>query len=173
VVIKQLQNPLVEFHTQKNIVNGPLYLSFKKVPPGSSKNDLCSSCIPVNMKIPLLLCGPGEGEPRVPADHVVVDGQDGLGVHPHPRHLHTTINLQPSTINHQPSAINHQPSTINHQPSTTNHQPSTINHQPSTVNHQPSTINHQPSTINFQPSTIIHQPSTINHQPSTINHHQW
>ena len=29
----------------------------------------------------------GERYPRVPGDHVVVDGEDGLSVHPDPGHL--------------------------------------------------------------------------------------
>ena len=36
---------------------------------------------------PFVFSGPGKGDPGVPGDHVVVDGQDGLGVHPHPSHL--------------------------------------------------------------------------------------
>ena len=37
----------------------------------------------------------GERYPRVPGDHVVVDGEDGLRVHPHPRHLHTVLGTIP------------------------------------------------------------------------------
>ena len=46
------------------------------------------SSTPVNVKVPLLLSWSGEGEAGVPADHVVVDGEDGLGVHPHPGYLY-------------------------------------------------------------------------------------
>ena len=36
---------------------------------------------------PFVFPGPRKGDPGVPGDHVVVDRQDGLGVHSHPRHL--------------------------------------------------------------------------------------
>ena len=29
----------------------------------------------------------GQGDPLIPGDDAVVDGEDGLGVHPHPRNL--------------------------------------------------------------------------------------
>ena len=41
----------------------------------------------VEVEVPLVLPGPGERYPGVPGDDVVVDGQDGLSVHPHPGNL--------------------------------------------------------------------------------------
>ena len=37
--------------------------------------------------LPFVLPGPWKRDPGVPGDHVVVDRQDGLRVHPHPSHL--------------------------------------------------------------------------------------
>ena len=50
----------------------------------------------VEVEIPLVLPGPGQGDPGVAGDHVVVDGEDGLGVHPDPGNLRQTsiINLK-------------------------------------------------------------------------------
>ena len=44
----------------------------------------------VEVEIPLVLPGPGQGDPGVAGDHVVVDGQDGLGVHSDPGNLRQT-----------------------------------------------------------------------------------
>ena len=41
----------------------------------------------VEVEIPLVLPGPGQRDPGVAGDHVVVDGQDGLGVHSDPGNL--------------------------------------------------------------------------------------
>ena len=41
----------------------------------------------VEVEIPLVLAGPGERDPGVAGDHVVVDGEDGLGVHSDPGNL--------------------------------------------------------------------------------------
>ena len=40
-----------------------------------------------NVELPLLVLPVGERHPLVPGDDAVVDGQDGLGVHPHPGNL--------------------------------------------------------------------------------------
>ena len=40
-----------------------------------------------NVQLPLLVFPVGEGHPLVPGDDAVVDGQDGLSVHPHPGNL--------------------------------------------------------------------------------------
>ena len=40
-----------------------------------------------NVQLPLLVFPVGERHPLVPGDDAVVDGQDGLGVHPHPGDL--------------------------------------------------------------------------------------
>ena len=40
-----------------------------------------------NVQLPLLVFPVGERHPLVPGDDAVVDGQDGLGVHPHPGNL--------------------------------------------------------------------------------------
>ena len=40
-----------------------------------------------DVKLPLLVFPVGERHPLVPGDDAVVDGQDGLGVHPHPGNL--------------------------------------------------------------------------------------
>ena len=40
-----------------------------------------------NVQLPLLVFPVGERHPLVPRDDAVVDGQDGLGVHPHPGDL--------------------------------------------------------------------------------------
>ena len=44
----------------------------------------------VEVEIPLVLPGPRQGDPGVAGDHVVVDGEDGLGVHPDPGNLRQT-----------------------------------------------------------------------------------
>ena len=44
----------------------------------------------VEVEIPLVLPGPGQGDPGVAGDHVVVDGEDGLGVHSDPGNLRQT-----------------------------------------------------------------------------------
>ena len=43
------------------------------------------------MELPLLVFPVGEGDPLVAGDDAVVDGEDGLGVHPDPGHLHSTV----------------------------------------------------------------------------------
>ena len=50
----------------------------------------------VEVEIPLVLPGPRQGDPGVAGNHVVVDGEDGLGVHPDPGNLRQTsiINLK-------------------------------------------------------------------------------
>ena len=40
-----------------------------------------------DVKLPLLVLPVGQGHALVPGDDAVVDGQDGLRVHPHPRNL--------------------------------------------------------------------------------------
>ena len=40
-----------------------------------------------DVELPLLVFPVGERHPLVPGDDAVVDGQDGLGVHPHPGNL--------------------------------------------------------------------------------------
>ena len=40
-----------------------------------------------NVQLPLFVLPVGERHPLVPGDDAVVDGQDGLGVHPHPGNL--------------------------------------------------------------------------------------
>ena len=56
----------------------------------------------VEVEIPLVLPRPGERDPGVPGDDVVVDGQDGLSVHPHPGNLSTSyivgVRLQPIVV---------------------------------------------------------------------------
>jgi hypothetical protein len=64
--------------------------------------------------------------PVVSGYDVLVHGEDGLCVDPHPRHLHrkpqsATISHQSSVISRQSSVISHQSSVINHQPSVTNY----------------------------------------------------
>ena len=44
----------------------------------------------VEVEVPLVLAGPGQGDPGVAGDHVVVDGEDGLGVHSNPGNLRQT-----------------------------------------------------------------------------------
>ena len=41
----------------------------------------------VEVEVPLVLPGPGQRDPGVASDHVVVDCQDGLSVHPDPGNL--------------------------------------------------------------------------------------
>ena len=41
----------------------------------------------VEVEVPLVLAGPGERDPGVAGDHVVVDGEDGLGIHSNPSNL--------------------------------------------------------------------------------------
>ena len=43
------------------------------------------------MELPLLVFPVGEGDPLVAGDDAVVDGEDGLGVHPYPGNLHNTV----------------------------------------------------------------------------------
>ena len=40
-----------------------------------------------DVQLPLLVFPVGEGDPLVAGDDAVVDGEDGLGVHPDPGHL--------------------------------------------------------------------------------------
>ena len=44
-----------------------------------------------DVKLPLLVFPVGERHPLVPGDDAVVDGQYGLGVHPHPGNLESNI----------------------------------------------------------------------------------
>ena len=41
----------------------------------------------VQVEVPLVLPRPGQRDPGVPGDDVVVDGENGLSVHPDPGHL--------------------------------------------------------------------------------------
>ena len=53
-----------------------------------------------DVKLPLLVLPVGEGHPLVPGDDAVVNGHDGLGVHPHPGNLKYSVNnlfLRPSS----------------------------------------------------------------------------
>ena len=43
--------------------------------------------------LPFIFARSWKRNPRVPRDHVVVDRQDGLCVHPHPRHLSSTCRI--------------------------------------------------------------------------------
>ena len=47
----------------------------------------------VQVEIPLVLTRPGQRDPGVPGDDVVVDGENGLSVHPDPGHLVTVCNF--------------------------------------------------------------------------------
>ena len=49
------------------------------------------------MKLPLLVLPVGQGHPLVPGDDAVVDGHDGLGVHPHPGNLSSKVNIKAQT----------------------------------------------------------------------------
>ena len=52
----------------------------------------------VEVEVPLVLPQPREGDPGVPGDHVIVDGQDGLSVHPHPGNLQQDLLLVISIV---------------------------------------------------------------------------
>ena len=47
----------------------------------------------VEVEVPLVLAWPGQGDPGVAGDHVVVDGEDGLGIHSNPGNLRQTSNM--------------------------------------------------------------------------------
>ena len=51
------------------------------VPASVNLLDIC------DVELPLLVLTVGQGHPLVPGDDAVVDGEDSLGVHPHPSNL--------------------------------------------------------------------------------------
>ena len=70
-----------------------LYLYVPPLAPHGVRIDLAHVPPTVNLlhigdvELPLLVLPVGEGDPLVPGDDAVVDGQDGLRVHPHPGYL--------------------------------------------------------------------------------------